>query len=108
MRIGTRAIGKTTEPVAQTHRPSQKTPAIAASGFREVLVVPVQFLADHLEVLYDLDVAAADEARAAGLRYRRTRMPNTQAAFVHALATVARAAPSESAHGRLGSRSLPC
>jgi ferrochelatase len=67
-------------------------PTLSALGAREVLVVPVQFLADHLEVLYDLDIAAADEARAAGLRYRRTAMPNTQSAFIRALSTVARGA----------------
>ena len=53
-------------------------------------MVPVQFLADHLEVLYDLDIAAAEEARAAGLRYRRVAMPNTQPAFIRALARIAR------------------
>jgi len=67
-------------------------PNLAALGAREVLVVPVQFLADHLEVLYDLDIAAAEEARAAGLRYRRVPMANTQPSFIRALATVAGAA----------------
>jgi ferrochelatase len=66
-------------------------PALAARGESDVLVVPVQFLADHLEVLYDLDVAAAEQARAAGLRYRRTEMPNTDPAFIAALARIARA-----------------
>jgi ferrochelatase len=66
-------------------------PALAARGESEVLVVPVQFLADHLEVLYDLDVAAAEQARAAGLRYRRTAMPNTDPGFIAALARIARA-----------------
>lgn len=66
-------------------------PKLVALGARDVLVVPVQFLADHLEVLYDLDIAAADEARAAGLRYRRIPMPNTDATFIHALALVASA-----------------
>ncbi len=65
-------------------------PALAAAGHRDVLVVPVQFLADHLEVLYDLDVAAAEEATSAGLRYHRIEMPNTQRAFIRALAAVAR------------------
>lgn len=65
-------------------------PALAAAGHRDVLVVPIQFLADHLEVLYDLDVAAAAEAAAAGLRYHRIEMPNTQPALIRALATVAR------------------
>ena len=70
-------------------------PALAAAGHREVLVVPVQFLADHLEVLYDLDVAAADEAAAHGLRYHRIEMPNTQPAFIRALAAVVRTTVAE-------------
>lgn len=65
-------------------------PDIAASGTRDILVVPVQFLSDHLEVLYDLDVGAAEQARAAGLAYHRTRMPNTHPTFIRALALVAR------------------
>lgn len=67
-------------------------PDIAAAGERDVLVVPVQFLADHLEVLYDLDVATREQADAAGLVYRRIEMPNTSPAFIRALADVARAA----------------
>ncbi|TME67850.1 MAG: ferrochelatase, partial [Chloroflexi bacterium] len=39
---------------------------------------------------YDLDIAAAEEARAAGLRYRRVAMPNTQPAFIRALARIVR------------------
>ena len=66
-------------------------PALAAQGATDVLVVPVQFLADHLEVLYDLDVAAAAQARAVGLRYHRTPMPNTRSDFIDALAEIVRA-----------------
>ena len=67
-------------------------PELAAAGHRDVLVVPVQFLADHLEVLYDLDLAAAGEARVAGLRYHRIEMPNVRPTFLGALAAVVRAA----------------
>lgn len=67
-------------------------PGIAASGERDVLVAPVQFLSDHLEVLYDLDVAAAEQARRAGLVYRRIAMPNASPAFIRALAGVVRGA----------------
>ena len=67
-------------------------PQLAALGAKEILVVPVQFLADHLEVLYDLDIAAADEARASGLRYRRIAMANTRPAFIRALAAITHAA----------------
>ncbi len=67
-------------------------PELAAEGHRDVLIAPVQFLADHLEVLYDLDVAAAGEAEAAGLRYHRVPMPNCDPAFIRSLAAVARGA----------------
>lgn len=66
-------------------------PSLAAQGVTDVLVVPVQFLADHLEVLYDLDLAAAAQARAAGLRYHRIPMPNTRSDFIDALAEIVRA-----------------
>jgi ferrochelatase len=65
-------------------------PDIRATGATDVLVVPVQFLADHLEVLYDLDIAAAEQARNAGLRYSRITMPNTDPRFIRALASVVR------------------
>ncbi|HKY49773.1 MAG TPA: ferrochelatase [Candidatus Limnocylindria bacterium] len=65
-------------------------PQLAAAGARRVLVAPVQFLADHLEVLYDLDVAAAAEAEAAGLRYRRVPMFNADTDFIRVLAAIAR------------------
>ena len=53
------------------------------------LVAPVQFLADHLEILYDIDVAARQQAEAAGLRFARIDSLNTSARFIHALAAVA-------------------
>ncbi len=63
-------------------------PEIARAGHRSVVIAPVQFLADHLEVLYDLDIAAAAQAEASGLRYSRVAMPNTRPSFVRALADV--------------------
>jgi ferrochelatase len=66
-------------------------PELVASGERELVVAPVQFLADHLEVLYDLDIAAARQARSAGLVYTRIAMPNARPEFIAALADVAAA-----------------
>jgi len=65
-------------------------PGIRAAGHRAVLVVPVQFLADHLEILYDIDVAAREEAEEAGLSFHRIELPNTSLAFIRALADVVR------------------
>jgi protoporphyrin/coproporphyrin ferrochelatase len=63
-------------------------PTIRDSGATDVLVVPVQFVADHLEILYDIDVAAAEQARAAGLGFHRIAMPNAAPRFIAALAEV--------------------
>jgi ferrochelatase len=65
-------------------------PDLAQRGHAAVLVVPVQFLADHLEILYDLDVAAREEAEEAGIAFHRIELPNTQPAFIRALAAVVR------------------
>jgi ferrochelatase len=65
-------------------------PDLAQRGVTVVLVVPVQFLADHLEILYDLDVAAREEAEEAGIAFHRIELPNTQPAFIRALATLVR------------------
>jgi protoporphyrin/coproporphyrin ferrochelatase len=57
-------------------------------GITEILVVPLQFLADHLEILYDIDIAAGKEATAAGITMHRITLPNTQPTFIRALAAV--------------------
>ena len=63
-------------------------PGHRAAGKTDVLVVPVQFLADHLEILFDIDVAAREEAESAGLRFNRIELMNTAPAFIDALAQV--------------------
>lgn len=63
----------------------------AAAGARSVLVAPVGFVSDHTEVLYDVDVQAAEQAGRLGLVLSRTASLNDSPAFVRALAEVARA-----------------
>ncbi len=63
-------------------------PGLRAAGVTEILVVPLQFLADHLEILYDIDIAAGEEATEAGITMHRISLPNTQPAFIRALAAV--------------------
>jgi ferrochelatase len=65
-------------------------PRIAASGGRSVLVVPVQFLADHLEILYDIDVGAREQAEQHGLTFHRIASLNDDPDLIGALAAVAR------------------
>ncbi|MFN2581710.1 MAG: ferrochelatase [Candidatus Dormibacteria bacterium] len=63
-------------------------PEMRERGVRTVLVVPVQFLTDHLELLYDIDIAAVDEAREHGIEMRRIAMPNAAPDLIRALAAV--------------------
>jgi ferrochelatase len=63
-------------------------PGFRSQGITEILVVPLQFLADHLEILYDIDIAAGEEATEAGITMHRIELPNTQPAFIRALAAV--------------------
>jgi protoporphyrin/coproporphyrin ferrochelatase len=70
-------------------------PQLAAAGHRSVLVAPVQFLADHLEILYDIDVGAREQAEAAGLRFRRIESLNVEPRFIDALADVALSAAAQ-------------
>jgi ferrochelatase len=65
-------------------------PQVAASGGRSVLVVPVQFLADHLEILYDVDVGAREQAEQCGLAFHRIESLNVDPGLVEALGAVAR------------------
>jgi ferrochelatase len=64
-------------------------PELRADGHRAVIVAPVQFLADHLEILYDIDVAARAQAEREGLRFARIGSLNTHPLFIEALAAVA-------------------
>ena len=65
-------------------------PQVAASGGRSVLVVPVQFLADHLEILYDVDVGAREQAEQCGLAFHRIASLNVDPGLIDALGAVAR------------------
>ena len=64
--------------------------AIDRSGARDVLVCPIGFVADHLEILYDLDVQAQKFGAEKGIRIRRTRSFNARPEFVDTLAQVVR------------------
>lgn len=55
---------------------------------KAVLIVPIQFLADHLEILYDLDIAGSEQCREYGIDYNRIELPNTDPLFIAALAGV--------------------
>lgn len=63
-------------------------PELAKKGEKNVLIAPVQFLADHLEILYDINIGAREQAEAYGIHFSRTKSLNTSSLFIRALAAV--------------------
>ena len=59
-------------------------------GVERVLVCPVGFVSDHLEIRWDLDVEAKELAQELGLELERIEMPNDDPAFVRTLAAIVR------------------
>jgi ferrochelatase len=51
-------------------------------GVKDVVVSPIGFVSDHMEILYDLDVEAREAAAAAGLGFARAQTAGTHPAFV--------------------------
>jgi protoporphyrin/coproporphyrin ferrochelatase len=66
--------------------------ALRADGVDHVLVCPVGFVSDHLEIRWDLDVEAQEKAAALGMRLERIEMPNDDPAFIRTLATIVKRA----------------
>ncbi|HEV3345887.1 MAG TPA: ferrochelatase [Methylomirabilota bacterium] len=60
--------------------------ALAREGARDLVVVPVGFVCDHVEVLYDLDVEARQVAEAAGVGFHRAPAANDHPDFIAMLA----------------------
>ncbi|HEY9323475.1 MAG TPA: ferrochelatase [Agromyces sp.] len=58
---------------------------LPALGAQAVVIVPLGFMSDHMEVLWDLDTEAMDAAAEAGLRAVRTPTPGVDPAFVAGL-----------------------
>jgi len=63
-------------------------PELRLAGHTHVLIAPVQFLADHLEILYDIEIGAREQAEGVGIQFARTESLNTSPLFIKALAAV--------------------
>ncbi len=77
----------------------------ACSGATGIVICPCGFVADHLEVLYDVDIECRARAEKLGIPFARTRAPNDDPGFLDVLASVVRralggAGPESSAAGR--------
>lgn len=61
---------------------------LASSGTSRVVVCPVGFVSDHLEILYDVDIEAQEVARELGIELRRARSMNDDPTFIAGIADV--------------------
>src|SRR5207245_9803654 len=68
----------------------EKIAEFSNKGIKRILVCPVGFVSDHLEILYDLDVEARDYANSHGVELARTLSLNDDAKFIEALAELAK------------------
>jgi ferrochelatase len=66
--------------------------ALREEGVTDVLICPVGFVSDHLEIRWDIDVEAQERASELGMQVARIEMPNADPAFIRTLAVVARRA----------------
>ncbi|HKP17890.1 MAG TPA: ferrochelatase [Gaiellaceae bacterium] len=64
--------------------------ALHARGTSHVLLAPIGFVADHLEIRWDLDTEATQRAAELGIRLERAGMPNSDPAFIRILAGIVR------------------
>jgi protoporphyrin/coproporphyrin ferrochelatase len=65
---------------------------LRALGVDDVLICPIGFVADHLEIRWDLDTEAQEHSAQLGIRLARIEMPNADPRFVATLATIVRRA----------------
>ncbi|HWE35705.1 MAG TPA: ferrochelatase [Isosphaeraceae bacterium] len=70
---------------------------LKAEGARDVVVCPIGFVADHVEVLYDLDIEAAQTCRDVDLNMARAESVNDHPAFIRALADLVKGFTAEGA-----------
>lgn len=83
------SAGRTPEPWIGPDLPTFVTTR-AAAGAKAFLIVPIGFVCDHTEILFDIDVQALGAAREAGATLRRTESLNTSPTFISMLEDLVR------------------
>ena len=61
---------------------------LSKKKIRDVLVVPIGFVSDHIEILYDVDIVYRDKAKLSGMELKRTPSLNFSRRFIEALTAI--------------------
>lgn len=83
------SAGRTTEPWLGPTLPDHLA-ALAKAGVRNVVSVPVGFVCDHVEILYDIDIEAQARCKELGIRLERPSALNDEPLFIEMLAGLVR------------------
>ncbi|WP_199426282.1 ferrochelatase [Thermaerobacillus caldiproteolyticus] len=86
--VGWQSAGNTPEPWLEPDVQDLTRQLHKEKGYTTFVYIPVGFVADHLEVLYDNDIECKNVTDEIGAKYYRPDMPNAQPQFIDALATV--------------------
>ena len=62
--------------------------SLPAEGYKNVLIVPIVFVSDHVEILYDIDIVYRRQAESLGLNFQRTKSLNDSPKFIEALSEI--------------------
>ncbi|MFO0725519.1 MAG: ferrochelatase [Myxococcota bacterium] len=80
----------------------QEIHRVAAQGTKEILVVPIAFVSDHIETLYEIDVTFAEFAQHHGAKLHRTRALDLHPEFIACLREVIEGAIADDTYRGLG------
>ncbi len=97
-RVAFQSQGMTDEPWIGPTVESQ-IDLLAAAGHRHVLLAPVGFVSDHVEILYDIDVIFRDYGKAKGVIVSRSESLNDSPLVIQAMASIVSARMKEKAEG---------
>jgi ferrochelatase len=61
---------------------------LSKEGVQRVLIVPIGFVSDHIEILYDIDIVYREEAKSLGIKLKRTTSLNSSEKFIEALSAI--------------------
>ena len=76
---------------------------LSEKKIREVLIVPIGFVSDHIEILYDIDILYQDKAKLLGMRLKRTPSLNFSRRFIEALSQIVEERMTHSSEHGVGS-----
>lgn len=100
LKLDEKQYGFAFQSAGPTHEPwlgpdiLEKLKELGDEGWKSVLVIPIGFVSDHLEILFDIDIEAQELARGMSMHLERTESFNDESDFIDVLESVLKAQSS--------------